>query len=65
MKSITIDYAKRLAEEPAKGHNRWHEAIAPVIEAHLGEEIEIQTRATLSTARSAQRPRPKTSGDAT
>lgn len=33
MKSITIDYSKRLAEEPGKGHNRWHEAIAPVIEA--------------------------------
>lgn len=44
MKSITIDYAKRLAEEPAKGHNRWHEAIAPVIEAAPGEEVEIQTR---------------------
>jgi len=44
MKSITIDYAKRLAEEPGKGHNRWHEAIAPVVEAELGEEVEIQTR---------------------
>ena len=44
MKSITIDYSKRLAEEPGKGHNRWHEAIAPVIEAAPGEEVEIQTR---------------------
>src|SRR5438067_11088191 len=44
MKSITIDYSKRLAEEPGKGHNRWHEAIAPVIETAPGEEIEIQTR---------------------
>ncbi|MGC2525118.1 MAG: acetamidase/formamidase family protein [Stellaceae bacterium] len=44
MKSITVDYAKRLAEEPEKGHNRWHEAIAPVLEAALGEEVEIQTR---------------------
>jgi formamidase len=44
MKSITIDYGKSLAEEPDKGHNRWHEAIAPVIEAAPGEEIEIQTR---------------------
>jgi formamidase len=44
MKSITIDYSKRLADEPGKGHNRWHEAIAPVVEAAPGEEIEIQTR---------------------
>jgi formamidase len=44
MKSITIDYAKRLAEEPDKGHNRWHEAISPIIEAALGEEVEIETR---------------------
>src|SRR5215469_452801 len=44
MKSITIDYNKRLAEEPDKGHNRWHEAIAPVLEVAPGEEVEIQTR---------------------
>src|SRR5205823_5182264 len=44
MKSITIDHSKRLAEEPGKGHNRWHEAIVPVIEAAPGEEVEIQTR---------------------
>lgn len=44
MKSITVDYTKRLAEEPDKGHNRWHEGITPVVEAALGEEIEIETR---------------------
>jgi formamidase len=44
MNSITIDYRKRLAEEPEKGHNRWHEAIAPVLEAAPGEEVEIETR---------------------
>jgi formamidase len=44
MKSITVDYGKRLAQEPEKGHNRWHEAIAPVIEAAPGEEVEIETR---------------------
>jgi formamidase len=44
MKSITVDYSKRLAEEPGKGHNRWHESIAPLIEAAPGEEVEIQTR---------------------
>ncbi|HXC12917.1 MAG TPA: acetamidase/formamidase family protein [Stellaceae bacterium] len=44
MKSITVDYTKRLAEEAHKGHNRWHEAIPPVVEAALGEEVEIHTR---------------------
>jgi hypothetical protein len=41
MKSITVDYTKRLAEEPGKGHNRWHASIAPVIEAAPGEELEL------------------------
>jgi formamidase len=44
MKSITIDYGRRLADETDKGHNRWHEGIAPVIDAAPGEEVEIQTR---------------------
>jgi hypothetical protein len=44
MKSITVDSSKRLAEERGKGHNRWHEAIAPVIEAAPSEEVEIQAR---------------------
>ncbi len=44
MKSITVDYGKRLADEPGKGHNRWHEAIASVIEVAPGEEVEIETR---------------------
>jgi formamidase len=44
MKSITIDRQKRLAAEPEKGHNRWHEAIPPVVEAAPGEEVEIETR---------------------
>ncbi|MBV9687289.1 MAG: acetamidase/formamidase family protein [Alphaproteobacteria bacterium] len=44
MKSITVDYGKTLAEEPDKGHNRWHEGIVPMIEVAPGDEIEIQTR---------------------
>ncbi len=44
MKSVTLDYRKRLAQEPEKGHNRWHEAIEPIVEAALGEEVEIETR---------------------
>ena len=44
MKSITFDCSKRLAEDPGKGHNRWHDSIVPVIDVALGEEIEMQTR---------------------
>jgi formamidase len=44
MKSIKIERQKRLAEEPEKGHNRWHEAIPPVVEATPGEEVAIETR---------------------
>ena len=44
MKSIEIDRSKRLKEEPAKGHNRWHPDITPVIEVDPGEEVVIETR---------------------
>src|SRR6201997_3175771 len=44
MKSITIDYSKRLAGERGKGPNRGQGGIPPVIEAAPGEEAEIQTR---------------------
>ena len=44
MKSIEIDRSKTLLEEPGKGHNRWHPAIPPVIEAVPGEEVVLQTR---------------------
>ncbi len=44
MKSIEIDRSKRLKEEPAKGHNRWHPDVTPVVEADLGEEVVLETR---------------------
>jgi len=44
MKSITIDRSKALIEEPAKGHNRWHPDIPPVVEADPGEEVALETR---------------------
>ena len=44
MKSIDIDYSKRCADEPAKGHNRWHPDIAPAVEVDPGEEVILQTR---------------------
>jgi formamidase len=43
-KRIDINRAKRLAEEPGKGHNRWHPDIPPVLEAEPGEEVILETR---------------------
>jgi formamidase len=36
---IAIDPSKRLAEEPATGHNRWHEAILPIAEVEPGQVV--------------------------
>ena len=44
MKSIEIDRSKRLKEEPAKGHNRWHPDVPPVVEVDPGEEVVLETR---------------------
>ena len=44
MKSIEIDRARRLKDEPAKGHNRWHPDVTPVLEVDPGEEVVMETR---------------------
>ena len=44
MKSIELDYTKRCADEPTKGHNRWHPDIPPALEVEPGEEVVLQTR---------------------
>jgi formamidase len=44
MKSIEIDRTKALAEEPSRGHNRWHPGIPPVLEVEPGEELVLETR---------------------
>ena len=44
MKSVEIDRTKRLKEEPAKGHNRWHPDIPPILEVEPGEEVVLETR---------------------
>lgn len=44
MESIKLDDDKRCADEPEKGHNRWHPDIPPALEVNLGEEVEIDTR---------------------
>ncbi len=43
MKSISIDRSKPLAEQPEKGHNRWHPDISPAVEAEEGEEVVFET----------------------
>jgi formamidase len=46
MKSIEIDRTKSLAEEPDKGHNRWHPDIPPVVAVKPGEAVTLETRET-------------------
>lgn len=41
---IGIDPSKPLAEQPETGHNRWHEAIEPVVEAEPGDTVVYETR---------------------
>jgi formamidase len=44
MKSIEIDRSKRLQDEPATGHNRFHPDIPPLLEVDEGEEVVFETR---------------------
>jgi formamidase len=41
---IAIDPSKSLAEQPGTGHNRWHEAIEPVVEVEPGDIVVYETR---------------------
>lgn len=41
---ISIDRSKQLADDPGVGHNRWHEAIAPVITVDPGDTVILDTR---------------------
>ena len=43
-KVIRIDTSKSLGEESGTGHNRWHEAIEPVVEADPGDTVVFETR---------------------
>jgi formamidase len=47
MKSLTLNQSLRCADEPAKGHNRWHCKIVPAIEVDPGEDIELESRDAL------------------
>jgi formamidase len=41
---IEIDPSKPLAEQPETGHNRWHEAVEPVVEVDPGDTVTYETR---------------------
>jgi formamidase len=41
---VSIDPSKPLGEEPGTGHNRWHEAIEPVVEVDPGDTMVYETR---------------------
>ena len=41
---ISIDPSKPLSQEPGTGHNRWHEAIEPVLEVDQGDLAVFETR---------------------
>ena len=41
---IAIDPARPLAEQPETGHNRWHEAVEPVVEVDPGDTVVYETR---------------------
>ena len=44
MKSVEIDRGKRLKDEPATGHNRFHPDVPPIVSVDEGEEVVLATR---------------------
>lgn len=44
---VEIDRSKSLAQQPATGHNRWHEDIPPILKIAPGDQIVLATRDAL------------------
>jgi formamidase len=44
---VRLDPRKPLAAEPETGHNRWHEAIPPILRVDPGETVVLETRDAL------------------
>jgi formamidase len=44
---IGIDRGKSLGQEPAKGHNRWHPDIPPILTVESGQTLGLETRDAL------------------
>jgi formamidase len=55
---IAIDPSKPLREDARTGHNRWHEAIEPVVEVDPGDLVVYETRE--ASTGSWARPGPRT-----
>jgi formamidase len=41
---VEIDRSRTLAEQPRTGHNRWHEAIPPILTVAEGDRVVLDTR---------------------
>lgn len=50
---VRIDRSKTLAQEPSTGHNRWHEAIPPILRVQPGDRVVLETRDALDGQLSA------------
>ncbi len=55
---IAIDPSRPLGEEPRTGHNRWHEAIAPVVEVDPGDRVVYEKRDAVDGCAEHARDRP-------
>lgn len=42
--AIKINRSRSLAEDPRSGHNRWHEAIPPILKVDPGDQVVMDTR---------------------
>ena len=41
---VSIEPSRTLGEQPESGHNRWHEAIEPLVEVEPGDTVVYETR---------------------
>lgn len=46
-KVLRVDPARKLADEPGSGHNRWHEEIEPLLRVDSGEAFVLECRSAL------------------
>lgn len=44
---VQIDRSKSLAQDPSRGHNRWHEDIPPIVKIAPGDQVVLETRDAL------------------
>src|SRR5918911_742197 len=44
---VWVDLPRPLAQDPQRGHNRWHPSIPPIVRAAPGDRVILQTRDAL------------------